>query len=65
MSRTVRRWFDRYLSAGFDDREAARAAYFIGRYGPRALDGPGCVTFEEPSCRDWNCIKPDHQRVGK
>jgi hypothetical protein len=52
-------------AAGMEDREVARAAFYAEEYGLDALSGPGCVTFDEPSCGNWNCIKPDHQRVSK
>lgn len=53
------------LDAGMPEREAARAAVFAMAYGLDALNGPGCVAFDEPSCGDWNCIAPSHQRLSK
>jgi len=52
-------------ATGMEEREVARAAFYANEYGLDSLRGPGCVTFDEPACGDWNCIRPDHQRVSK
>ena len=60
---------DQYASAltatGMDEREVARAVIYAETYGMDALSGPRCVTFSEPSCNNWNCLRPDHQRLEK
>jgi hypothetical protein len=52
-------------ATGMEEREVARAVFFAQEYGLKALSGPGCVTFDEPSCGSWGCVRPDHQRVSK
>jgi hypothetical protein len=61
----VERYAMMLAATGMEEREVARAAYYAQQYGLDALTGPGCVTFDEPSCGSWNCIRPDHQRVSK
>lgn len=51
-------------SAGFEDREVARAVLFAESYGLDALSGDSCITFGEPECDEgWNCLTPSHQIV--
>ena len=52
-------------ATGMPEREVARAFLFAERYGVDSLAGPGCVTFDEPSCGNWDCLNPEHQRVSK
>lgn len=51
--------------SGMPEREQARAYVYATEYGVEALSGPGCVTFAEPSCGDWNCMNPRHQVLDK
>lgn len=55
----------RMAAAGFSEREVARGFYFVQRYGVDSLAGPGHVSFDKPSCGNWNCLNPEHQRVSK
>jgi hypothetical protein len=51
--------------AGFPEREVARGYFFVDRYGLDAVS-PGddaCVTFAKPTCGDWDCLNPEHQRL--
>jgi hypothetical protein len=62
---------ERYANAlertGMPEREVARAFFYAGAYGLDSLsgDGDGCVRFKEPSCRNWDCLNPEHQRLVK
>ena len=59
---------DRYvaslLAAALPEREAARAGLFAQEMGFDAMvpGADGCVVFDEPSCGNWNCLSPGHQR---
>lgn len=59
----VLRYSDALTATGMDEREVARASLFAAAYGLDALTGDGCVSFKEPSCRNWNCLNPEHQRL--
>lgn len=61
----VEQYANALLATGMEEREVARAAFFVQQYGLASLTGPGCVSFDEPSCANWNCLRPDHQRVSK
>lgn len=51
--------------SGMSEREVTRAVLYANEYGLKALSGPNCVVFGEPSCGSWNCLNPIHQRVTK
>lgn len=66
--RRLARYGEALLAKGMEDREVARAVYYVARYGFEALDvasggGRGCVEFDEPNCGDWDCVNPEHQRL--
>jgi len=62
----VERYAEMLAATGMEEREVARAYIYAKRYGLEALDGPGCVTFDEPMCETgWDCLRPDHQRLSK
>lgn len=66
ISAEVLRYADALYESGMDEREVARAYLYAGTYGLSAVaDAEGCVTFKEPSCCDWNCLNPEHQRLVK
>lgn len=62
----IERYGEMMLASGMDEREVARGVYYAQRYGLAALSGGddnACVVFDEPTCGDWNCINPEHQRL--
>lgn len=69
MSPTSNRQLDVYaqalLATGMEEREVARAVFYVEHYGFEAMKNDDCVTFDEPSCGDWDCVRPDHQVLVK
>lgn len=59
----LRRYARNLARTGMPEREQARDYFYAQHFGLEALTpaDDGCVTFEEPTCGDWNCIKPGHQ----
>lgn len=53
---------DALLAAGWPESEVARAYFYVTTFGMKSVS-KGCASFAEPSCGDWNCVKPDHQRL--
>lgn len=60
----VERYASALLATGMEEREVARAAFYVQAYGFASLDSSDCVVFAEPSCKNWNCLNPEHQRLG-
>ena len=65
MNKKIERYMTMLSAAGMDDREVTRAGFYAQKYGLKALSNNGnhCVVFTEPTCGDWNCVKPDHQKL--
>jgi len=52
---------DQLLALGIAEREAVRAGLYVDAFGTQALTGDQHAVFQQPTCGNWNCLKPDHQ----
>ena len=59
----IERYVDALTATGMAEREVARAFFYADHFGLAALSGDECVEFDEPTCANWDCLNPLHQRL--
>ena len=63
-SEALERYANVLEASGMEERDVARAVIYLDHYGMHAMDGiDKCISFDEPSCGNWNCMNPTHQRL--